>query len=204
MTSALSSFLVGERVVSRCTDGLLEAEYALFDASDVLVAATTGTGVREQGYLTTAGFARNRLYSAGVTAYLARDAFDALRARHLRALARSPCVLRVVQHLSPYEAFEGGTYSAASARYSGVWLDLEALAHACPLRGAALLLQALHLALVVEEVPDDFPVRLLTSQVTEGRRPAERTWRKVPLEAVDVCRTSSTPCGFLPGPPTPR
>jgi hypothetical protein len=178
---ALSSLVVGDRVVSRCEDGLLGAEYALFDRSDVILSASSGQGVREHGYMTTAGFARAQLREARITTDLAHAAFAALRPGLLRALARTPAVLRVIEQLGSYEAFEGGTYSAATGRYAGAWLDLDALAQACPLRDAALLIQALHLLLVVEEVSEDVPVRLLTAPVADNARPGERTWRYVSL-----------------------
>jgi hypothetical protein len=183
VASALCSFSVGERVVSRCDGGLLEAEFALFDPAEVLVSSAEGLGVRERGYLTTAGFARARLYAAGVTPALARDAFNALRARHLRALARTPSVLRVIDQLGPYEVFEGGVYRVERETYEGTWIDLAALSGACPLRGAALMFQALHLVLAVEEVRDETPVHLTTSRMTVERRSNERTWRRVDLEA---------------------
>jgi hypothetical protein len=179
---ALSSLVVGDRVVSRCEDGLLGAEYALFDRADVILSAASGQGVREHGYMTTAGSARAQLHEARITTDLARDAFAALRTGHLRALASTPAVLRVVEQLGPYEAFEGGTYSAATGRYAGTWLDLDALAQACPLRAAPLLFQALHLLLVVEEVREDVPVRLLTAPVADNGRPGERTWHHVALD----------------------
>jgi hypothetical protein len=183
VTEAVSSLIVGERVISRCEDGLLVTEYALFDPSEVMVSATTGQGVREQGYFTTAGSARERLHTEGITAKLARDAFGALRPRHMRALARSSAVLQAIELLGPYEAFEGGTFRASSGTYQGAWLDLAALARACPLRNAASLFQAIHLAQVVEEVSDDVPVRLLTANATGSLRAGERTWTKVELES---------------------
>jgi hypothetical protein len=183
VTEAVSSLVVGERVVSRCEDGLLVTEYALFDPSEVMVSATTGQGVREQGYFTTAGTARERLHAEGITAKLARDAFGALRPRHMRALARSSAVLQAIELLGPYEAFEGGTFRAGSGTYQGAWLDIAALARACPLRNAASLFQAIHLAQVVEEVSDDVPVRLLTANATGALRAGERTWTKVELES---------------------
>jgi hypothetical protein len=179
----LSSLVVGERVVSRCDGGLLEAEYALFDRSEVVLTAIAGQGAREEGYLTTAAFARARLYEALITADLAHEAFQSMRTRHMRPLARSPAVVDIVDQLGPYEAFEGGALVAERGRYTGVWIDLEALASACPLREAPILFQALHLILVLEEVTEDVPVRLLTAQYNEVRRPGERTWRKVTLEA---------------------
>jgi hypothetical protein len=178
-----SSLLVGERVVSKCEDGLLEAEYALFDRSEVLLASSSGQGVREEGYMTTAGFARARLYEALVTADLAYEAFGAMRGRHMRPLARSGAVLDILDQLGPYEAFEGGTFVAERGRYTGVWLDLDALAAACPLREAPVLFQALHLLLVLEEASEDVPVRLLTSTPASDVKPGVRSWRKVDLDA---------------------
>lgn len=46
-----------------------------------------------------------------------------------------------------------------------------------------MILQALHLVLVLEEVADDAPVRLLTLGVTETCGPSERTWRRPELDA---------------------
>jgi len=184
MQPAVSSLVVGERIVSQCHDGLLEAEYALFDHAEVVLSAVPGRrGSCEQGYLTTAALARARLAEARITANLAHDAFSALRAGHRRLLASTRCVLDVIEQLGPHEAFEGFSFSIVTGRYTGTWLDLDALAEACPLRGAAMIFQALHLALVLEEVADDAPVRLLTSGVTETCPLGERTWRKPELDA---------------------
>lgn len=183
MTTPVSSLLVGDRVVSRCDDGLLEAEYALFDRSEVLLASGVGASVYEEGYMTTAGFARARLNEALITADLAHEAYGALRSRHMRPLARSPAVVEIIDQLGPYEAFEGGRFVAERGRYLGLWIDLDALAAACPLRDAATLLQSLHLLLVLEEVSEDVPVRLLTAQTEAEGKAGERTWRKVNLDA---------------------
>jgi hypothetical protein len=180
---ALSSLIVGERLISRCEDGLLVAEYALFDSTEVLLSAGAGQGVREQGYLTTAGAARERLQAEGITPELANKAFHALRPGHLRALARGTSVLHAVERLGPYEAFEGGVYQAILGTYRGTWLDMAALARACPLRSAAVLLQAIHLSQVVEEIAEDAPVRLLTAHATANLRAGERTWVRVNLKA---------------------
>lgn len=180
-----SSLLVGERVVSRCDGGLLETEYALFERAEVLVGSTpAGHGVQELGYMTTAAYARERVHQSSVTPELAREAFHALTARgHAGRLARSQSVINVLEQLGPYEAFEGGSYDAVERRYAGTWLDLRTLAGACPLPDAATLLQALHLAMVLEEVHDDVPVRLLTAGATGENLSGERTWHKVSLSA---------------------
>jgi hypothetical protein len=213
MNKALSTLIVGGRVVVQSFDGALEAEYALFDRADGVLLAAPAKGVRERGYLTTAGAARARLIEAGVTASLAEDAFATLRRSHLNALAAIPSVLRVVDRLGPYEAFEGGRYSAAAACYGGTWLDLDALARGCPLPRAAVVIQALHLILVLEEVGEDTPVRLHTAGRLQGR-PGERTWREVSLEGADrlpdaldgmraparvVCRDDAATCEMLVG-----
>jgi Mrp family chromosome partitioning ATPase len=175
VSSPVSSLFVGDRLISRCDDGLLEAEFALFDRSEVLLS----TGAREEGYMTRAGFARARLYEGLVTSDLAYEAFSAVRGRHLRPLARSGAVREIVDQLGPYETFQGGRFVAARGRYAGLWLDLDALAAACPLRDASILFQALHLVLVLEEVNEDAPVRLLTSPAGAE----QRTWRRVDLQA---------------------
>ncbi|HEY1958254.1 MAG TPA: hypothetical protein VGH28_21705 [Polyangiaceae bacterium] len=177
------ALILGDRVVSRCDSGRLVVEYMLFDSAEVLVAGG-GLGVREQGYLTTAGLARARLEKAGVTVALAQEAFSALKPGHLRALARSPVVFEAIERLGPYEAFEGGRFDPETRRYDGVWLDLDALARSCPLADAGLLFQALHLRVAVEEADADAAVRMSTAQLTEDRRPNERTWERTPLENV--------------------
>jgi Mrp family chromosome partitioning ATPase len=178
VNSPVSSLLVGDRLVSRCVDGLLEAEYALFDRSEVLLSPR----LSEDGYMTRAGLARARLYEALVTADLAYEAFAVMRGRLIRPLLRSPAVGEVIDQLGPYETFQGGRFIAERRRYTGVWLDLDALAGACPLPDASILLQALHLVLVLEEVADDAPVRLLTSQTGNPMAGGGRTWRRVDLE----------------------
>ncbi len=177
-----SSLVVGERVVS-WSDGLFEAEYALFDAEDVIVTAQLGFGAREQGYLTTAGLARARMRALGITGVLAGETFAAFRAAHLRTLARASFVADALEHLGALEAFEGGRFEPGAHTYEGTWLDLRALAQACPLSSAGLVLQALHLLLVVEEVPEDVPVRMLTAEATASRKAGTRTWAKVRFEA---------------------
>ena len=172
--------------MSRCDRGLLETEYALFDRSEVLVGTTpAGHGVQELGYMTTAAYARARMHQAAVTSDLAHEAFSALTARgHAGQLARSQSVVNVLDQLGPYEAFEGGSYDPLQRRYTGTWFDLDTLSAACPIPDATNLFQALHLLMVLEEVEEDVPVRLLTADATEDGRSGERTWHKVSLAEV--------------------
>jgi hypothetical protein len=181
--SAVSSLIVGERIVSWCNDGLLLAEYALFEPSEVMVSGTVIRGVREEGYFTTAERARERLHAAGITPAFVSETFSALRPSLMRALARSPSVLLAIDRLGPYDAFEGGAFHAGTRTYQGTWLDIEALVTACPLRDAAELLQAVHLSQVLDEVADDVPVRLLTAKLTGALRPGERTLCALTFEA---------------------
>jgi hypothetical protein len=172
---------VGDWVLARCDDGSLEVEYALFDAADVLLSvAEPGTGIRERGYLTTAGIARERLLDAGVTPEIAHAAYEALGP--LRRLALGPAVAEVAGRLEATEALQGGTYRAETRSYDGSWLDLDAVARACALPDAALAMQLLHLVLVMDEVAMDAPVRLLGA--APGAKPGERSWRRVATEAV--------------------
>lgn len=177
---------VADWVVSRCEDGSLEAEHALFDASDVvLVSVGHGFGTREQGYLTSAGTARARLRDAGVTPLLGAEIVEALRP--LTELAVTPSIACVADQLGPTEVLQGDLFRAATRSYDGAWLDLAAVARACPLEGAALAMQLVHLALVLDEVRPDAPVRLLHEG--EAPRPGQRTWRRVSTAGVkDLAR----------------
>lgn len=183
MGVALSSLVVGERIISRCDDGLLLAEYGLFDSSEVMVSGNAVHGVREQGYFTTAERARGRLEAGGITPEVIQDTFRALGPALMRALARSPSVLLAVDRLGPYEAFEGGVFRASSRTYQGAWLDLEALVAACSLPSAAELFQAMHLRQVLDEVADDVPVRLLTANATRAMRAGGRTGHSIAFTA---------------------
>ncbi len=176
-----TSLVVGDWVVAR-SEGVLEIEYALFDASEVLLAAPSGgVGVREQGYLTTASIARDRLVRAGATTELARAAFRSLGP--CESLARTAAIMRVASQLGPCEAFQGGVYDATARHYGGTWLDLGAIADACPMERGAFALQLVHLAMVLAEVPDDTPVRLLTDP--DRTKANQRTWRRMTVDAIE-------------------
>jgi hypothetical protein len=175
----LSAFTVGDRVVSYCHDGLLEAEYALFDTQDVVISGVLGPGNREQGYETTAEVARQRLRLAGIGPDLAHESFAVLNRDDLHGLACTSAAFDVVDQLTACEAFEGGRFCAATRTFEGTWFDLETLANACPLTGVARILQILHLDLVLEEVDADAPISLLTLGFTAARVPGLRTWKKV-------------------------
>ena len=175
----ISSLRLGERVVSRCGDGLLAAENALFDAKDTVLRATDPETLREAGYLTTAREALERLAMAGVTPEFAEDAARAITPDVAASFARGVVANSVAPRLGPHELFDGAVYSSAAQRYEGVWLDLRALSAALILPSAPVVLQALHLAAALSEVPPATPVLLSTSAT---RRPSERAHFRMILD----------------------
>jgi hypothetical protein len=172
-----SSLAIGDWVVARTEQGSLDVEYALFDASEVLLAAASaGLGVREQGYLTTASIASERLAAAGVTEELGLEALRALGS--LDALARTAAIARVAGQLRTCEAFQGNVFSPTTRRYTGLWLDLDAIAAGSD-ADVAVWMQIVHLAAALAEMPEDTPVRLISD--AEQARANQRTWRRVDL-----------------------
>ena len=170
---------IGERLVARCEDGLFDAEYLLFEPADITLRAADPVTVREEGYITTAQQARARLSEAAVGMKLAESARAAGAPAGARSFARGAAAAGIMGDLGAYELFEGGAYDAATQLYEGVWLDLRAFTVAVPLAGAAFVLQALHLAAVLAEMPDDAPVHLSTRTALATRRPGERTFRRI-------------------------
>ncbi|MDP9000670.1 MAG: hypothetical protein M3O46_11220, partial [Myxococcota bacterium] len=189
-------------VVSRCTlefggdpiavaeGGTLEAEYALFDPGDIELFATGPGTIRETGYRTTAGEGRARLAQFGLTRELAEQATAAVRPWIARAYARGAAVRRIVDRLEVAEIFDGQTYDPVAARYQGAWLDLPALANALSAEldpaQSSILIQALHLAAVVAERPEDEVVWMATAELAVLRRPGERTFKRLAVEQPDV------------------
>lgn len=185
-SSLICSLRIGERVVSLCDDGLLVAEYVLFDAHEAVLHATDPVSVREAGYMTTAEKALARLAREGVTPELAEEAAKALGRDAVVAYGRGE-VARALggkQLLGPHELFDGAVYRAATRVYEGMWLDLRALSRAMGMPDAPLLLQALHLAAALSEVAGTTPLHLSTAGATRDRRPAERTFQRPSFDAV--------------------
>jgi hypothetical protein len=159
-----------------------EVEYALFDPGEIELLATEPGRIREIGYRTIASQARARLADLGITSKLAREAAVELKAPVARSYARGAAVRRVVDRLGPADLFEGGTFDAATGRYAGAWLALDALGSDLGVARASVILQALHLAAALDECDDDLPVVLATAQVSAERRPGERTYKRVTLD----------------------
>jgi hypothetical protein len=177
----ITSLRLGERVVVRSDGGLLATEYMLFDLGDIVLRATDPVTVREAGYMTTAQAALERLAGSGVTAELANDAARALLPAVTASFARGRATRSVAGQLGAHELFDGAIFDPAARRYEGAWLDLRALATALSIESAPLLIQALHLAAALSEVPSGTPVHLSTASATRDRRPGERTHFRVDL-----------------------
>jgi hypothetical protein len=188
--SVLTSLRLGERVLVRSDDGLLGAEYALFEVTEIVLRATDPVSVREVGYMTTAGEALARLARADVTPAVAEQAARSLRPDVAAAFARGSAARELIPQLGAYELFEGATFNATANRYEGAWLDLGALTEALASEGtldapaASAAIQALHLALALAEVAPTVPVHMSTAAATRERRPGERTHTKVALPGV--------------------
>jgi hypothetical protein len=179
----MTSLRLGERVVSRCGDGLLAAEYALFDATQTVLRATDPVTIREAGYMTTAREALGHLAAVGITPEFAAEAAAAMPLPILVTYARGSAARAVASKLGPHEIFDGAIYSAVSQRYDGAWLDLRSLSSALNVPSAPVILQALHLASALAEVPPTTAIMLSTATATRDKRPGERTHFRVILNA---------------------
>jgi len=180
----ISSLQLGERTIAQSDEGLLGAEYSLFDAADIVLRATDPVSVREAGYITTAREALERLARSGVTRGLADAAARSLSAEAASSFARGAAARGVVGRLGAHELFDGAIYRARASHYEGAWLDLAALSARLAVPAAPILLQVLHLAAALSEVAASTPVHLSTEAVTRHRRPGERTHSRVDLDGV--------------------
>jgi hypothetical protein len=175
---------IGGRIVARAEGGPFDAEYALFEAHEIELRSNNEPGtVREHGYRSTAELARERLEAEGVTRTLAEDIAGELGAL-ATSYARGPEVRRVVALLGPSELFEGRVWHAPAKNYEGGWLDLAALAADCSVENAGRAFQELYLASILADAVPETEIYLATTDYTAGRRPGERTYRRVSLASV--------------------
>jgi hypothetical protein len=172
--------LVDERVVLRA-GAPPEAEYALFEPGEIELHASEPGRVHEHGYRTTALEARSRLAQAGVTASLARECAEVMQPVLARAYARGSAVAQIAEHLGPRELLESDAFQANPRGYHGVFLDLAQLARDLQVPSAGVVLQALHLAAVLDDERPDAPVVLTTEPWTRQLKPGERTHKRPPL-----------------------
>jgi hypothetical protein len=178
-----TSLRLGDRVLTRCDDGVLLAEYALFDVSDIVLRATDPVTVREVGYMTTAGEALERLDRAGISLDLTREAAQSLSPEVAGSYARGATARSLVARLGAHELFDGAIFSASAQRYEGAWLDLRSLAGTLTVPAASSSIQALHLCAALSEVARSTTLHLATAAATRNRRPGERTHQRVVFES---------------------
>jgi hypothetical protein len=178
----ITSLRLGDRTIAQSDEGLLAAEYALFDGADIVLRATDPVSVREAGYVTTAREALDRLARAGITRGLAEAAARATSSDVVASFARGPAARSVVARLGPHELFDGAIYRSRSSYYEGAWLDLAALSAQLSIPGAPIFLQVLHLVSALSEVAASTTVHLSTADSTQKRRAGERTHSEVALE----------------------
>ena len=177
--------IVADRVVARADAGPLDAEFALFDSEAIELKTTDPGAVREAGYRATVSAARERLAEVGITFELAQATAEAMSAVIAPTYARGPVVRRAVQQLGPAELFEGRVYLASARAYEGQWLDLASLTFELGDANAARAFQAMHLAALLAEMPDDAEVHLSTIALTRTQRPNVRTYRRVTFPDVE-------------------
>jgi hypothetical protein len=200
---------IGSTAVFVAQGGPPEVEYALFDSGEIELRSTEPGTIREAGYRTTVGLARERLDRAGFTSTLADRAAAAARPTVARAYARSAAARCIVSRLEAAELFESLAYDAQTGRYAGTWLDLGALAKDLTLPDAARALRAAYLAAFLGPLQEGDTLFLDTSELAAERRPGERTYRRVELQggaalvdalgALKPMRSRSN----APGPPGP-
>ncbi len=180
MGSHSTLFRIDDRIVSRCDDGLLLAEYAIFSPRDTEIRPSDRVRANVSGFVTSAGVARSRLEAAGVSLALADEAAAAMSQSVVDAYAQGPAVRSVASHLGAHELFEGRAYDETAQHYAGAWLDMRALASDVAVPGAGLALQALHLAAVLAEADPEARVSMATETFAPQRAsPGERTFHRI-------------------------
>ena len=180
--------LIGDRVVLRA-NAPPEAEYILFEIADIELRSSEPGRVREHGYQTTVERARARLRQAGATASLARDCATTMHPVLSKAYARGLAAKHVAPYLSPLELFQADNYDAGAHSYRGVFIDLPLLVSDLATTAAAVALQALYLAALLEDEADETTIFLSTEAWTKQRKPGERTHRRPNASALPNIRT---------------
>ncbi len=172
--------LIGDRVVLRAA-APPEAEYALFETSEIELRASEPGRVREHGYQTTAERARARLAALGLTGAVARECAVAMHPVISEAYARGTAVRHVARYLGPIELLQSDSYDAGTHLYRGVFLDLPLLVRDLELEHSSATLQGLYLAALLESEADDTTVLLSTEAWTKTGKPGARTHKRPAL-----------------------
>ncbi len=170
--------IIGDRIMVRADAGPLDAEFALFGSDCIELKTTEPGAVREAGYRTTGVEARERLEEVGITRDLAELTASAMKPHLAGCYSRGAVVRRAVSELSAVELFEGKVYLSSARAYEGQWLDLAALTFDLGDPNLARVLQAMFLAALLAETPDDADVYLSTLALTQNQRPGVRTFKR--------------------------
>lgn len=158
-------------------------EYALFDPEEIDLRALEPGRIYEHGYETDVQQALARLEALGITPDLARQCAGAMHPNVTLSYSRG-AVRTIAKWLTARELFDGFEFDAASQRYRGTFLDLEALAEDVELVSADSILHALYLVAELEGEDPSAPVRLSTFEHTKDRRAGERTYRRMRFDHV--------------------
>lgn len=168
--------------VVRSDVGPLEAEYALFDASEIELRATDYGAIHEVGYRTTVADALARLDAAGATSALVRELASALMAVAPKYVATSAAPVLGV--LSAAELLVGDRYDGERKTYSSPVVDLARVSIDAGTAGASAALQAAGLAAWLRDTNPDAEVVLRTADYMAKRRPGERSIKRVSLSGL--------------------
>lgn len=169
----------GSLVLAEAVGGSLHAEYALFTLSDLRLRATFIGEVREAGYESTVGDARERLARLGITAELAELTAAPLREGLVVVYSRGKLVQEHSATLPISELLAGSVYDPLSHRYRGTYLDLPTLVDDLAVDDGPVALQAIALAAVLAELPDDMELQLDTSELAASRPVGFRSYQRV-------------------------
>ncbi len=181
--------LIGDRVVLRA-NAPPEAEYIFFEIGDIELRSAEPGRVREHGYQTTVDRARARLAQLGATSALAHECATAMQPVLAAAYARGPAAKHVARYLGPLELFQAEHYDASAHVYRGLFIDLAAIVADLRMPAAAVAMQALYLAMLLEKEADETTVFLSTDAWTKQRKPGERTHRRPNTSALREIRTA--------------
>lgn len=176
----MAELLVGDRAVLVASK-LALAEYALFQAGDIVLESPYPGRSQEVSYATTAADARERLAALGFTASLAAEVADAVRALAARGYARGPTVVALLERLTAAELLDVERLDSDEGTYEGRFVDLAGLAADAGGAPAQNALRCAGLALALEPLAPETPVVLVTRDVTATRKSGERTFARPSL-----------------------
>ncbi len=177
-----STLKIDGRIVVTGEGSPLKVEYGLFEAGEILLGKSALGRPIEQGYSTTAGEARRRLAQLGASPELADTCVDVMRPTLTEAYARGGAVRKIASLLDPHVLLEAPVFDGKA--YEGTFLDLASLAHDLGRPSAGSVIQALSLAKMLADVPEDAAVELDTLAFTKDMKPGERTFQRVHLDGV--------------------